>query len=181
MDAFIGEIRLFAGNYPPYGWKFCNGDVLPVNQFPALYSILGNTYGGSGGTTFQLPDLRGRVPMGAGIGNGLTPRSIGNTAGSAAVTLSAAQIPAHTHTVNAKSGAALSGGDTAPTGHLWRDSSSAMKSYAPASAAPDPVTMAPEAVSTFGTSNVYTPYSNVQPCVGINYIICWDGNYPTFD
>jgi len=98
-EAFIATILLFAGNYAPRGWAFCNGQTLPIAQNSALFSLLGTTYGGDGTTTFNLPDLRGRVPVGASdqAGPGLTRRAVGEKAGAESVTLTAAQMPAHAH------------------------------------------------------------------------------------
>ena len=96
-EAFIGEIRMFAGNFPPRGWQFCQGQLLSIAQNTALFSILGTTYGGNGQTTFALPDLRGRYPMQPGQGPGLSPRTLGEQGGSETVTLISNQMPAHTH------------------------------------------------------------------------------------
>lgn len=92
-EAFIGSIVLFAGNFAPRNWAFCNGQILNIAQNTALFSILGTTYGGNGQTTFALPNLNGRVAIGAGNGPGLTPRSLGEMSGSEGVTLTAAQVP----------------------------------------------------------------------------------------
>jgi microcystin-dependent protein len=97
-EPFIGQIALFAFNFPPKGWGLCNGQLLPINQNQALFSLLGTTFGGNGQTTFALPDLRGRVPAGVGIG-GANP-VLGESAGAEAVTLTVAQLPAHTHALN---------------------------------------------------------------------------------
>lgn len=96
-DPFIGELRLFAGNFAPRGWAFCEGQLLPISQNTALFSLLGITYGGNGTSNFALPDLRDRVPIGQGHGPGLSDRGLGDTGGAAEVRLSAAQLPAHTH------------------------------------------------------------------------------------
>jgi len=102
MDNYLGEVRIFAGNYAPEGWQFCNGQSLSVSEYQALYSLIGTTYGGDGVNTFALPDLRGRVPVGVGSGPGLTPRVLGQSGGSEEVALVESQIPAHGHnlTVN---------------------------------------------------------------------------------
>ena len=97
METFLGTILLFAGNFAPRGWAFCNGQLLPINQNQALFSLLGTTYGGDGRTTFALPDLRGRVPVHAGQGTGLTNRTQGQSFGAESVTLTVGQLPAHTH------------------------------------------------------------------------------------
>ena len=98
---FIGQITLFAGNFAPRGWAFCNGQLLSIAQNTALFSILGTTYGGNGQTTFALPDLRGRVPVHAGQGPGLSNYDLGQQGGAESVTLTTAQMPAHTHPANA--------------------------------------------------------------------------------
>ena len=97
MDSFIGQIMMFAGPFAPVNWALCNGQTLQISEYPPLFSILGPTYGGDGRTTFGLPDLRGRVPMGSGVGIGLSPRVTGQRYGSENVTLSVAQMPAHSH------------------------------------------------------------------------------------
>src|SRR4026207_25334 len=94
---FMAEIKIISWNYPPKGWAFCNGQLLPINQNQALFSLLGTTYGGDGRTTFALPDLRGRLPQHWGNGQGLSNYALGQKTGTETVTLTAAQIPAHTH------------------------------------------------------------------------------------
>lgn len=100
-DPYMGEIRMFAGNYAPVNWVFCDGQSLAISQFQALYSIIGTTYGGDGRSTFGVPNMKDRVPMGSGSSPGLTPRSPGQYGGNIFVTLTGAQIPAHTHAVYA--------------------------------------------------------------------------------
>jgi len=97
LDPFIGEIIMFAGNFAPRGWAFCDGQLLPISQNSALFSILGTTYGGDGRTTFALPDLRGRVPIHAGSGPGLSYRNLGAKEGQEEMSLTVSQIPSHTH------------------------------------------------------------------------------------
>ena len=99
---FVGEVKIFAGNYAPQGWAFCNGQLLSISQNTALFSLLGTNYGGNGQTTFGLPDLRARTAMGAGQGPGLTNRTIGETGGTTSVVLSTNNLPAHTHTATLK-------------------------------------------------------------------------------
>jgi len=96
-DQFIGEIRLFAGNFPPVGWAFCNGQLIPIQQNTALFSLLGTNYGGDGRSTFALPDLRDAVPIHAGAGPGLAPRVVGETGGVPTVTLLESELPLHSH------------------------------------------------------------------------------------
>lgn len=97
MEPFIGQIILFGGNFAPSGWAFCDGQLLPISQNTALFSILGTIYGGDGETTFALPDLRGRAPIHEGVGPGLTPRPLGQKAGAQSINLSTNQLPSHTH------------------------------------------------------------------------------------
>src|SRR5262245_29652358 len=97
MDNYLGEIRLFAGNFAPRGWRFCDGGLLPIAENDALFNLLGTTYGGDGVSTFALPDLRGRVAIGQGTGPGLTNRPLGEPGGTESVTLVLGQCPAHTH------------------------------------------------------------------------------------
>ena len=100
-EPFVGEIRMFAGNFAPRGFAFCDGQLLAISQNDALFALLGTTYGGDGRTTFALPDLRGRVPVHAGSGPGLTRRTLGQRAGSEQETLTLSQIPAHNHNMRA--------------------------------------------------------------------------------
>ena len=102
-EPFVGEIRMFAGNFAPQGWAFCDGQLLSVNQNDALFSLLGTIYGGDGRTTFGLPDLRGRLPMHAGTGPGLSPQRMGSMGGQENVTLTVNEMPAHSHSANAQS------------------------------------------------------------------------------
>src|SRR6478672_10112699 len=97
-EPFLAEIIMFAGNFAPRGWAFCQGQILSIAQNTALFSLLGTTYGGNGQTTFALPDLRGRVPVGTGQGPGLSNYDLGQVSGSESVTLTVSQMPAHNHT-----------------------------------------------------------------------------------
>jgi microcystin-dependent protein len=106
MDPFLGQIQPFAFGITPKGWAACNGQLLPINQNQALFSLLGTTYGGNGQTTFALPDLRGRVSAGQGAGPGLTPAAIGQQMGTETVTLTSNQMPAHSHSISGSTGAA---------------------------------------------------------------------------
>ncbi|MCP3973971.1 MAG: phage tail protein [bacterium] len=99
-DPYLGEISWFAGNFAPRGWALCNGQLLQISQNPALFSVLGTTYGGDGRTTFALPDMRGRSPIHMGTGPGLSNRRLGERGGSETTTISVANLPAHTHTIS---------------------------------------------------------------------------------
>jgi len=167
QEGFIGEIRMFAGNFAPRGWAFCEGQLLPINQNTALYSILGTTYGGDGQTNFALPDLRGRTPIGVGHGPGLSPYSLGQKGGNETTTLSVDQIPAHNHLANASSEA---GNTRSPADTVWARGKKFYSTQAPNT------TMSATAISSTGGSQ---PHTNIQPYLAIHYIICIQGIYPS--
>ncbi|MBL8295545.1 MAG: phage tail protein [Bryobacterales bacterium] len=168
MDPFLGEIRLFAGNFAPQGWAFCNGALLSIAQNSALFALLGTTYGGDGNTTFALPNLAGRFAMHQGQGANFSSRSLGEAVGESQVTLTAAQVGAHSHTANC----ATHGDSTNPQGAVWATDPSA--SIAPYSSAAPNAQMAPLAQTGAGQ-----PHENRQPYVAINYIIALEGIFPT--
>jgi microcystin-dependent protein len=164
---FIGEVRLFGGGFAPNGWMLCQGQLLPIAENEALFQLIGTIYGGDGETTFALPDLRGRVPLHGGQGPGLSPYSLGEQGGTEAVTLTAAQMPRHTHALIA-SPAAASG--AAPGGALL--AATAAASYDPGTAS---TAMATGAVGSAGGTQ---PHDNMAPSVGVNYIISLFGIFP---
>ena len=169
-NAYIGEIRMFAGNFAPTGWAFCNGQLLSIQQNTALFSILGTTYGGNGTTVFALPDLRSRVPIHAGPGPGLSAYTLGQATGSEKVTLTTANLPAHTHTLNASSGG---GTQASPAGGVPAvESTGTSQNYS--TNTPD-VTMSPQTVGATGSN---TAVSVVQPVLTVNFIIATAGLYP---
>jgi len=169
-DAFVGEIRLIATNFAPNGWALCNGQLLMISQNTALYALLGTRYGGDGKTTFALPDFRNKVPMQYGQGPGLTNRTLGQTVGSATVTLMTSEVPPHTHAANA-AGAQTTAN---PQGAIWANSGGATGRplYATANAS---VPMSPQAIGVTGGSQ---PHNNMQPYVGLNFIIALQGIFP---
>ena len=170
-DPFLGEIRMFAGNFAPRGWAFCNGQILAISQNTALFSLLGTQYGGNGTTNFALPNLQGRVPMHQGNGAGLTPREIGETGGSATVTLLANQLAPHAHAVNCLSTVGNAG---APTAALW----AALGRGRPASysnATPN-VAMNGQALANAGGGQ---PHNNLSPYVAVSFIIATQGIFPS--
>src|SRR6202140_990046 len=116
-NQFVAEIRIFAGNFAPIGWATCDGQLLPISQNTALFSLLGTTYGGDGRTTFALPNLQGSAPLSLGQGPGLTDRFLGESGGAQAVTLLTSEIPSHTHTAEAFSTSKAD--QTSPAGHVW--------------------------------------------------------------
>ncbi len=169
-EPFVGEIRMFAGNFAPRGWAYCDGQLLAVSQNDALFSLLGTIYGGDGRTTFGLPDMRGRIPIHAGTGPGLSPRQLGSKAGSENETLTVNQLPSHTHPMQASSEAASSPN---PPDQVLAESITD-RVYRP-NTAPD-VNMASSSVSTIGGSRSHT---NLMPFLCVHFIIALFGIYPS--
>jgi len=170
---FIGEIFMFAGTFAPRDYMFCDGAVLPIAQNTALFSLLGTTYGGNGQTTFALPDLRGRLPLNQGQGPGLSNYVIGQQSGTPTVTLTAANLPAHTHGVSPGAGGAAT--SPTPVGNV---------PAVPASGTPYAATGAAKmagnlAAGTTGTSGNSLPHENMMPYLGVNFIIAIFGIYPS--
>ncbi|MFN2537169.1 MAG: phage tail protein [Mycobacteriales bacterium] len=164
-EPFIGEIIMFGGNFAPRGWALCNGQLLPIAQNTALFSLLGTTYGGNGQTTFALPDLRGRVPLHPGQGPGLSSHSLGEAGGTETHTLSINELPVHDHGLPGFSGRQTT---NVPTGAVPAHGGN----YAAASSAN--VAMGRSA-ATGGAQ----PFSIVQPYLGVNFIIALEGIYPS--
>jgi len=171
MEAFMGTIILFAGNFAPQGWALCNGQLLAVAQYSALFSLLGDVYGGDGRVTFGLPDLRGRVPVHAGQGLGLQSVSLGQQFGSNTNSLTISQMPAHSHALYAN--ATLAGRDVKllPTNNFICQNQNETGNFAPTA----DVEMNTASV---GISGQNQPVNNMQPSLGLNYIICVEGIYP---
>ena len=174
-DAFLGEIRLFSGGFAPEGWRICNGDLLPISENPMLFALLGGKYGGDGVSSFGLPDLRGRVPIGAGSGLGLTPRPLSSSGGASAVALTPAQLPSHSHALSVSSGAAVT--PTPGPAVTFGAVSEPMLFYVDTSkgSSSGVTNFAEAAISTTGGG---LPHDNVMPSMGMNYIICVQGDYP---
>lgn len=170
-EPFVGEIRMFAGNFAPRGWAFCDGQLLAVSQNDALFSLLGTIYGGDGRTTFGLPDMRGRIPIHAGFGPGLSERRLGVKGGAEKVTLTVNQLPSHSHATseNATSHKADS---TDPTGRIPARAPG-LDPYA--DAGPD-TNMAASTISSLGGSQAHT---NLMPYLCIHFIIALVGIYPS--
>ena len=189
MEGTIGEIRMFAGTFAPRNWAFCAGQLLSISQNTALFSILGTTYGGNGQTTFALPDLRGRAPIGAGQGPGLTNISLGEVSGTETVTLLTTQMPAHTHTATAT----VTGTVTPQCYSNPGNGSSPASSYNAGAAANGPYTargqtpdstmgsspIAATANVTIGIAGNSQPVPIRNPYLGMNYIICLFGIFPS--
>lgn len=183
MEAYLGQIILFAGNYVPQGWAYCNGDLLPINGNEALYSLIGVTYGGNGTTNFALPDLRGRVPFsyGQGVAHGTaaptTNHTLGTFGGVEMVALTTAMIPPHTHPLVATTAGATTG---TPTGQMLAQTPTGDVFYFDPAKVPAGVTIT---TATLGDSAVMAvggnqPHSNMMPSAVISYLICIQGQYP---
>jgi len=171
-EPYVGEIRLFAGNFAPLDWNFCDGSILQISENSVLFNLIGTTYGGDGVTTFQLPDLRGRVPVHQGTSNLGTTYVLGEQAGVENVTLTLGQTPSHTHALAAQSGAGASVSNNPAQRVLAASSAEAFSSSAPDSQ------LAATAVETAGGSQ---PHSNLMPFQCLNYIISLYGIYPSQD
>ena len=169
QEQYLGEIRMFAGNFPPKGWAFCNGQILPINQNQALFSLLGTTYGGNGQSNFALPDFRGKVPVHFGQGPGLSDYSLGQTGGSETATISIAQMPAHNHKVNAVT---EEGNQNSPTGNLPANTKNLDKEYS----APTPDTTMNAAM--IGKTGGGQPFSIKAPTNTVTFIIALTGIFP---
>lgn len=167
---YVGEIRMFAGNFAPAGWMFCSGQLLPISENETLFQLIGTTYGGDGQSTFALPNLQSRVPMHQGTGSSGTSYILAETGGVEQVTLTTQQIPIHSHAAMCHTGA---GGATSaiPTNAVWNDSDvTQYTSLAPSGS------MNPQALSPQGGSQ---PHENESPFLCINYIISLFGIFPS--
>ncbi|RJE87688.1 phage tail protein [Paenibacillus sp. 1011MAR3C5] len=175
MDPYLGEIRIFAGNFPPVGWALCNGQLMQIRQYTALYSVIGVQYGGDGKTTFALPNLMGQASMGTGQGPGLTPRMIGQQVGSRNETLTHDQMPKHMHVPQAVN---QPGKASNPTNQYWAETASSGRppKQLPIYNGQQPnVQMLPTALSVQGGSQ---PHNNMQPFLAMNFIISLEGVFP---
>lgn len=161
---YIGEIRMFAGNFAPAGWMFCEGQLLAISEYEPLFNLIGTTYGGDGQTNFALPDLRGRVPI--HTGNGFV---LAETGGVETVTLTVSQIPAHTHPYQ---GTSSFGSETSPANHVLAQSQR-IKDFA------YNLPNQPMAVNAAGSTGGSQPHNNFQPYLCVNFIISLYGIYPS--
>jgi len=168
MDPFLAEIRIFPFNFAPKGWAFCNGQILPLSQNTALFSLLGTTYGGNGQSTFALPDMQGNAPMHPGQGPGLSLHDLGEMGGSETVTLLQSEIPAHSHAFMCANTDGISQG---PEGQKFAGGIG-IALYATPGAV---VNLAPEALTPAGGS---LPHNNMQPYLTLNFNIALQGVFP---
>lgn len=167
---FIGNVILFGGTFAPVGWQTCDGSLLPISQYDALFALIGTTYGGDGQTNFAVPDLRGRIPVSQGQGNGLSNYMIGQTSGFESVTLLPAYLPQHTHAITCNTGTAdqsnpannfLAAQPSLLEYSLGNTANSVMKSNA--------ITSSPGG----------QPHANIMPSLTLNYIIATEGIFPS--
>ena len=169
-DPFVAEIRIFPFNFAPRGWAFCDGQLLPLSQNTALFSLLGTTYGGNGESNFALPDLQGAAAMHPGQGPGLSLRDLGETGGSDTVTLLESEMPSHAHALNAQN---APGDTSSPAGAAYARAIGATP-YQPPAGQPQ-VGMAPEAVGVTGGDQ---PHNNLQPYLTLMFNIALQGVFP---
>ena len=166
-DPFVAEIRLVGFTFAPTGWALCQGQILPISQNTALFSLLGTTYGGDGKSTFALPDLQARAPMHFGQGPGLSLHDLGEVGGRETVTLLASEIPAHSHALNA--------GNAVPAAQAPAGAMPGPSPAKPFNAGPANTTLAANALSTAGASQ---PHNNMPPYIAMNFIIALQGVFP---
>ena len=164
---FIGEIRMFGGNFPPSGWAFCDGQLIPISENDALFTLIGTTYGGDGQETFALPNLQSRVPMHAGTGPDGVTYTLGEQAGVESVTLTVQQIPIHTHQLL---GSNTTAATQTPGGNIPAQGVGQIYT-----SADSPIQLSPQSVSPNGGSQ---PHENLQPYLCINFIISLFGEFP---
>jgi microcystin-dependent protein len=168
-DPFVAEIRIFPFNFAPRGWAWCDGQLLPLSQNTALFSLLGTTYGGNGKSNFALPDLQGRAPMHPGQGPGLSLHDLGETGGSETVTLLESEIPAHSHALNASRQDAT---ERVPTGQMPANGIGGIVAYA----VPGTLTaLSPNALAPAGGDQ---PHNNLQPYLTFYFCIALQGVFP---
>ncbi len=168
-EPFVGEIRMFAGNFAPRGWALCDGQLLAISQNDALFSLFGTIYGGDGRTSFGLPELRGRIPIHQGTGSGLTPRRLGARAGDERVTLTGNQLPAHTHAASCSTG----GNSADAAGHVWATDPAGFSAGFNTAADNQ---MASTKIEAAGGSR---SHNNLMPFLCVNFIVALFGIYPS--
>ena len=172
-EPFIAEVRIFPGNFAPRNWAFCNGQLLPIAQNTALFSLVGTTYGGDGRTTFGVPGLQGRAPMGWGNGPGLTTRRLGERGGVESTSLTSAQMPAHNHGLRASGSAVDEEGTSYPGNAVTGVTDLSDAIYGPAASL---TPMHPAALTSVGGGQ---PHNNMQPYLTLNFIIALVGLFPS--
>jgi microcystin-dependent protein len=171
-DPFVAEIRIFPFNFPPKGWAFCDGQLMPISQNTALFSLLGTFYGGDGKSTFALPDLQGSSPMHPGQGPGLSQRFLGESGGEETVTLLESEIPMHSHNINA---VGVLSTTATPATNMVLSRSVNGTAYAALGQGVGLQTLGPQALAPAGGS---LPHNNLQPYLTLNYCIALQGVFP---
>jgi microcystin-dependent protein len=169
-NPFVAEIRIFPFNFAPTGWAFCNGQLMPISQNTALFSLLGTTYGGDGKSTFALPNMQDNAPMFWGQGAGLSLYDLGQTGGAETVSLLQTEMPVHAHQASGAAGS----GPTSPAGNTWGTGAGRTPPPTYVNGSPD-VTMAPMTVAISGGN---LPHNNMQPYLTLNFCIAMQGVYP---
>lgn len=171
---YVGEVRMFGGNFAPVGWAFCNGQPMSISEYEVLYSLIGTTYGGNGTTTFNLPNLQGRLCVGMGQGLGLSNYVIGQAGGTETVTLTTAQMPVHNHPLSATTTPANQASPT--TTSLTAADASGTHTYTSTPPAPVTGNFIASAVSNTGGNQ---PHTNLMPSLCVSFIIALLGVYPS--
>ncbi|RHW77999.1 phage tail protein [Colwellia sp. RSH04] len=175
-EPFIAEVRMFTCDFAPRGWSFCNGQLVPISQNTALFSLIGQTYGGDGRTTCALPNLTDRVPMHPGQGPGLTRRNLGEQLGTETVTLTEEQLPAHNHSLF---GVDEKGDSERPSNDCFMSQEGGNRqerTYYLSDSATTDTELSP---ATLGSSGGNLPHNNMQPFLGVNFCIAMEGTYPS--
>lgn len=170
-DQFIGEIRIFGGSFAPEDWAFCDGSLLSISDYSELFSLIGNTYGGDGVSTFAVPDLRGRVPVDAGAGAGLSTYQVGETGGAESVSLITGNLPPHNHIAL---GYGATGNQDQPQNAVWAAGAGAGGTLYTTNAPSLPMSS-----SVVGMTGHNVPHDNVMPYLAISFIIALHGMYPS--
>jgi len=169
-DPFVGEIRIFGFNFAPTGWALCNGQLMPISQNTALFSLLGTMYGGDGKSSFALPNLQGSAPLNQGQGPGLAPRAIGERGGESSVTLIQSEMPLHSHPIACDSGTAA---NAAPTSGMWATTGRGRPMPYSSNAPNTP--MSGQALAVAGGGQ---PHNNMPPYLALNFCIALQGIFP---
>ncbi|HXD45250.1 MAG TPA: tail fiber protein [Pseudolabrys sp.] len=176
---YVGEIRMFGGNFAPRGWMLCNGQLLAIAQYNALFALLGTTYGGNGTTNFALPNLQSRISVGQGNGAGLTPRTLGETGGQETVTLAMTQMPPHMHGLNASLTAAASGGQTPGSTVILGTPNGSGELYVVDDGSQPPPTVEVLPSASCSQAGGSQPHENIMPVLCVTYIIAINGIFPS--
>ena len=177
MEGYLAVIQLFAGTFAPQNWAFCAGQTLGINQNAALFALIGTTYGGDGSTTFKLPDLRGRIPIGAGAGGpGVSNYVLGQVGGNETISLNSSQMPVHTHTATS----VLTAEGDAASSSIAQDNMLAVANiYTPSTGSDNQIMSNQSITTTVAAAGQGLPFNVLNPYLAINYIICLQGIFPS--